>query len=647
MSKQKKKQTGTRLYFNRLRTLAIVTVVLTITLTCIIIYESLADTSISGGVTSSIQSTLQSAFNIETIDKNLAPTALSASIAQPSAFQKTKLNVTAAPSNANPAYTYTATDSSGNDLSNIIEIEDGYLTCKSLTYRNVVVTLTSTLNPNVTCQIQFYCYGLDIDDERIESFTTVISSSQGKINETQDSPLNRNKAYYLLCEATIKPQYFEELGLTDGTNKVVVRPSFDLYVEGEKLEYAVDYERSPLRFYKDVDSPFEIRLKNYSATTLLSDIHNDTKYNVTIDNTVKLDENNTYIPTSIRVARTTCPENLSIEEIEGVNTITFSGDLNTASFSAYNQDGKTTPFYFEHADENAQSMVSFSTVHLVRLQNNGECDVYAVSRLDPSIRQRIHLVFKGSTPTSLTITSSSIAALAENKKLSATFDNGLGLFNEDEIVWTIVDGEKNAEIDSNVIFSNHLGTVTVRAQSVYYPELYDEMTITIKFYDDFYTFVRKILGHAFLYCLLGMGFGVSYFLLIKKRWLTYILTPATIFLLGAFGEFLQGLTPGRFPRWVDVEIDFIGGMAGMAVAVIILAIVLVVWRAKNKSTLALMRQSLSQLNLKTIFSNTRKMPTLFTYEYAHTANDAHSTNQAQLSPLANVEEVAADDISDE
>ncbi len=629
----KKLNSPTTKYFNQFRALVITALVCSVILTTFILIESGTDNAITGAVTSAITSGIKDTFNISEIDQNLAPTAFSAKIDTSYVYHNTptKISVSAMPTNANPNVKIKQVlDFHGNDFTKDVTLdENNCLTYHSLITRDGRVILQSTLDENVQFEMLVYFYGLNPEDERIESITPIISDGWQKYVQTTHSPLRVNKIYHIYFSATIKEAYLENFGLEGDNKQLPIVARYKLLVDGQTPNSDKIYTNRRLCFFENFQGNLQIRLLDGKGN-FISEKTNDSHFDFNLNLNAQFDEGNTYIPTSITPYTTVDTGDIFLEKIDGVYTLTLGGARESASLSA-STHGNNEFVHFEYADEHGEKLVNLTNQTIVRKANKGECDVYMVSTIQPEVKVKIHIVLNGNTPSKLDVTSKGPMMIANGNKLTASFDNGLNLFDESDVVWSVVDGDADI-LNGNVLYPNSLDKVTLRVQSVSYPELFDEVTFEVKLYSSFYFFVRKILGHVCMFALLGMGFGVCYFFFFKQRWLTFALTPLTLFGLGGFSEFLQSLTPDRSPRWLDVWIDFFGGMIGFAIAMAILALIFAIWKKAKQSSYPLFKQGVSQLNLKTLFAKTSALPTLITAEYKHEP----TTESTSL------EEVAAD-----
>ena len=176
------------------------------------------------------------------------------------------------------------------------------------------------------------------------------------------------------------------------------------------------------------------------------------------------------------------------------------------------------------------------------------------------------------------------------------------------VKWEVVKGE--GSIDENGVFtSDKSGKVTVRATYVDRPDLTVEKTITVSVFDTFHTLIRKGLGHFSLFLVLGFGLFGTFFLLIKPRWASLLLSLLSAFVVAGISEMFQlpVFTSGRYATWPDVAIDFLGALSGIGIAVVAVSIVGLIWFKAKPESFKNMKNEFSFLTLKTSFKKQEKI----------------------------------------
>lgn len=151
-----------------------------------------------------------------------------------------------------------------------------------------------------------------------------------------------------------------------------------------------------------------------------------------------------------------------------------------------------------------------------------------------------------------------------------------------DIKWSVIDGR--ATIDENgTLFADFYGDVTIRCQSTTDESVYVDKTIKIVLYTSPYMFVRKLMGHAGLSALLGFGLMCTALFLCRKKYNCIWVIPIA-FAYAGISELLQKFAPGRYCLFTDVIVDFVGTLVGMAVALILIPLILLIWRLISKNS---------------------------------------------------------------
>ena len=172
----------------------------------------------------------------------------------------------------------------------------------------------------------------------------------------------------------------------------------------------------------------------------------------------------------------------------------------------------------------------------------------------------------------------------------------------------VVKGEGSID-ETGVFTSDKSGKVTVRATYVGRPDLTVEKTITVSVFDTFHTLIRKGLGHFSLFLVLGFGLFGTFFLLIKPRWASLLLSLLSAFVVAGISEMFQlpVFTSGRYATWPDVAIDFLGALSGIGIAVVAVSIVGLIWFKAKPESFKNMKNEFSFLTFKTSFKKQEKI----------------------------------------
>ncbi len=212
----------------------------------------------------------------------------------------------------------------------------------------------------------------------------------------------------------------------------------------------------------------------------------------------------------------------------------------------------------------------------------------------------------------------------------------------ENVTWSIVSGKAQISQDGKLT-KTHLGTVVIRATSNDDPSVYGEISVEVKLFTSFGSFIRKAIGHFALFIVIGFGLAASFAFLIKPRLASVPVSVVSGFAFALLSETLQLpiFTNGRMFAWSDVIVDFFGAIVGMAAAYLVFVIVLLCFRL-NKHRKELMT-AFNNVYAKTMF---KKAPP---FEIASAAPDDSAQAQAcadidDPSPLSSTE-LSADQVS--
>ncbi len=180
------------------------------------------------------------------------------------------------------------------------------------------------------------------------------------------------------------------------------------------------------------------------------------------------------------------------------------------------------------------------------------------------------------------------------------------------VKWSVIKGD--ASIDENgTLRANKLGSITIRVTSLQDESVYKDLTIRVSLFDDFHTFVRKIIGHFSAFALLGFGFAFVYFFLLRPRFIFAPLAVISGFLVAGLTEIFQMpiFTANRGPSLVDVMTDTAGVAFGVAIASAIIFILSLSLKFFNKPAYERANRSLKILKGKTLLLSGKITKMLF------------------------------------
>ena len=92
------------------------------------------------------------------------------------------------------------------------------------------------------------------------------------------------------------------------------------------------------------------------------------------------------------------------------------------------------------------------------------------------------------------------------------------------------------------------------------------------------------------------------------------------FIYAGVSEGIQYFTPGRFCAITDVLIDYIGSLIGMAVATVLVAVVLVIWRLASKKSFESLSYAYRNLNFGNLLKKTYKFDAPYVRELPATSH---------------------------
>lgn len=230
----------------------------------------------------------------------------------------------------------------------------------------------------------------------------------------------------------------------------------------------------------------------------------------------------------------------------------------------------------------------------------GTYTVTFTSRYDESVTASVEVTVVKVAPNELRV--SGPAVTTPNSKTIFTAKH-MPQYYENDVTWEIVSGK--GSISSDGVFVNKgFGTTVIRCRSTLDPTLYVDKTVESKLFSDAYSMVRKFMGHGGLSALLGFGIFGTLLLLSKHKYNALIFTAPLGFIYAGFSELIQKFTPGRYCTIADVLIDFIGTLIGMLIAIILVALVCVIWRLANKKSFKNMLYEWRLLTLSSAFGKT-------------------------------------------
>lgn len=247
------------------------------------------------------------------------------------------------------------------------------------------------------------------------------------------------------------------------------------------------------------------------------------------------------------------------------------------------------------------------TASAIYPKGEGTGTITFVSVYDESVTKTVTFVISAPPVEHIDILTDSVISIYGTTRLRAHTDP---TYADNDVIWSVVDGK--ATIDENgKVQPEGLGTITIRATSVSNPEIFTEKTFTVKIASDFAGFVRKIMGHFSLYMLLGIGLGTTFYLFLRKKWLTPIFAGVLGCFSAVLSETLQKFADGRFSNPVDMMVDSVGALFGIGIAIAVMTLVSIIWRATSPKTHRSFKIALTTINFTTMFRSRETLDMLY------------------------------------
>lgn len=226
-------------------------------------------------------------------------------------------------------------------------------------------------------------------------------------------------------------------------------------------------------------------------------------------------------------------------------------------------------FVFTSSDP---SVATVSEGGIVEGIAKGNCIITVSSVYNRAVKKEIALNVLSAVPTEITLVGDERLAYNTSARYSVQYER---YFANDQVIWEVVSGP--AEVDKNGILTcTGLGDIILRAHSSLNPELVAEKTVHGVIYKSFSLFIRKFIGHFSAFAVLGLGAYACCIFLFKHKVHTAWAAPLYVFAIAGLSEIFQLpiFTSGRYATFLDVIIDFAGGLIGMAAGFIITLLIL-------------------------------------------------------------------------
>lgn len=492
-----------------------------------------------------------------------------------------QLKVNYQPSSADPeGYYFDFVDQDGNPIpveerTATID-ENGLVTFTDIsTLQGVKIRAYLVSNPEIYSNIiTLYSYGIARPTEDTE-FTFSLVDSKGDVYGTEENPLTEGRRMYL----TINNEDYR-CSLFDVTSS---DDSIAQYTGGVIVATGVG-------------------TATFTATLDLGDLH----WQYTFDVVTKAK------PSSGGGGSTDKPDDDIVDAIIVPETITGPTTIDIMVGDVVNISKLDIVFYPDDCVKTVATIPSENdaarvTEHGVIGLDAGTIEMKVVSEYDDSVSLTIIVNVHTPSVEYIDILTDSNVSIYGGIRLKAYVGPK---YADDEVVWSVVNG--NGTIDEEgKLQPKRLGTVVIRATSVENPNIYTEKTFSVEIFDDFATFVRKIMGHFSLFAVLGLGFLAVFYFLAKRKYLAPLFAVLAGVGSALFSEFLQMFAEGRFAHMIDVMVDSLGATFGIGVGMVLIGIVCGVWRALSYDSFRKVAVAYRSLNFMNIFRSKATLNMLF------------------------------------
>ena len=75
--------------------------------------------------------------------------------------------------------------------------------------------------------------------------------------------------------------------------------------------------------------------------------------------------------------------------------------------------------------------------------------------------------------------------------------------------------------------------------------------------------ILRKLGHFLEFAFLGLTMGAFFILILRKKWVSALLSSGLCCLMALLDEYRQIFISGRTPQWFDVKLDIMGSLFGI------------------------------------------------------------------------------------
>lgn len=274
--------------------------------------------------------------------------------------------------------------------------------------------------------------------------------------------------------------------------------------------------------------------------------------------------------------------------------------------------GASADFIVTSNGDNSVSILSNG----IYVSKTGTVVLTFTSAYNPSLSENVTVTLQKNPPTELRISGKDVITPHSTAVYKAAH---MPTAYASDVKWEVVKG-KATITSKGALVAETYGKVVIRCTSTIDPSIYVEKTVEVKLFSNTYELVRKFMGHGGLSALLGFGIVGTLFLLCKRKWGCAVLSAPLCFIYAGVSEGIQYFTPGRFCAITDVLIDFIGCLIGMAVATVLVAVVLVIWRLASKKSFESLSYAYRNLNFGNLLKKTYKFDAPYVRELPATSH---------------------------
>ena len=236
-------------------------------------------------------------------------------------------------------------------------------------------------------------------------------------------------------------------------------------------------------------------------------------------------------------------------------------------------------------------------VRVCGYRKKGDVKLTCVANYDNSVKQEIVLNVDEALPNKMKVNISNTKEIYVNEQTIITASFGPKNVNNHNIhieADTSLVNVKNNDTSSVIVTGLKSGKTSIKVSSLANPDLVEEVQLefTAKSainkdnYNDFHLFIRKALGH-FLLFMLTASFGMLFFYLLFedkfKIWVGILINLGCGLFTAGLSELIQHFIPSRTGSISDVGVDFLGYAIGTGVTLLVLLIIHLIKKKKQKS----------------------------------------------------------------